>query len=119
MKNTHKIFIVLIVLISLGFFFKGKVSGQKFKSEKWKYSNLNTEDNWNLRWSMMNSLRNNYELEGKTKFEIIGLLGKPDTESRNEISYSLGYTGFGINTGTLVIFLDAKGIVKKLSVHQG
>ncbi len=119
MKNTHKILIVLIVLIFICFFFKGKVSGKEFNSEKWKYSNLNTEENLDLRWSMMNSLRNNYELKGKTKSEIICLLGKPDNEIRNEISYSLGYTGFGINTGTLVIFLSEKGIVKNLSVHQG
>lgn len=87
-KHTQNI-LVLIVLIALGFFFKGKVSGQEFNSEKWKYSNLNAEDNWDLRWSMMNSLRNNYELKGKTKSEIIGLLGKSDNEIRDEISYSL------------------------------
>jgi hypothetical protein len=119
MKKTYNIIIGLFILICLGLFLRGKVSGQEFNSEKWKYSNLNSEENWNLRWSMMNSLRNNYELKGKTKSEIIRLLGKPDTEIKNEISYSLGYTGFGINTGTLVIFLDSKGIVKKLSVHQG
>ncbi len=119
MKKTYKILIALIIIISLSLFLKGKISGQKFDSEKWKYSNLNSEENWNLRWSMMNSLRNNYELKGKKKFEIISLLGKPDAEIRNEILYSLGYTGFGINTGTLVIFLDSKGIVKNLSVHQG
>jgi hypothetical protein len=119
MKKTYKILIVLIVTISLGIFLKGKISGQKFDSEKWKYSNLNSEENWNLRWSMMNSLRNNYELKGKTKSEIIGLLGEPDAEVRNEMSYYLGYTGFGINTGTLIIQLDEKGVVENLNVHQG
>lgn len=119
MKTTYKILIALFILISLSFFLTGKISGQEFNSKKWKYSNLNTEENWNLRWNMMNSLRNNYELKGKTKSEIIGLLGKPDNEFRNEISYYLGYTGFGINTGTLVIFLNEKGFVTKISVLQG
>ncbi|WP_338378795.1 hypothetical protein [uncultured Flavobacterium sp.] len=119
MKKIHKILIAFFVIISLSLFLKGKISGQKFDSEKWKYSNLSSEENWNLRWNMMNSLRNNYELKGKTKSEIISLLGKPENEIRNEMSYSLGYTGFGINTGTLVIFLNEKGIVKNLSVHQG
>ncbi len=119
MKKTYKILIAIFIFISLALYLRGKVSGQEFNSEKWKYSNQNTEENWNLRWSMMNSLRNNYELKGKTKSEIISLLGKPENEIRNEMSYSLGYTGFGINTGTLVIFLNEKGIVKNLSVHQG
>jgi hypothetical protein len=119
MKNTWKIIIVLFLLISLGLFLRGKVSGQEFNSEKWKYSNLNSEENWDLRWSMMNSLRNNYELKGKTKSEIISLLGKPDFENRNEISYSLGYTGFGINTGVLEILFNEKGLVKNFNVHQG
>lgn len=119
MKKIHKILIAFFVIISLSLFLKGKISGQKFDSEKWKYSNLSSEENWNLRWKMMNSLRNNYELKGKTKSEIISLLGKPENETRNEMSYSLGYTGFGINTGTLVVFLNKKGIVKNLSVHQG
>lgn len=119
MKKSYKILIAVIVIISLSLFFKGRISGQKFDSEKWKYSNLNSEENWNLRWSMMNSLRNNYDLKGKTKSEIIGLLGKPDAEVRNEMSYSLGYTGFGINTGTLIIRLDENGIVENLNVHQG
>ena len=119
MKKSYKILIALIVIISLSLFLKGRISGQKFDSEKWKYSNLNSEENWNLRWSMMNSLRNNYELKGKTKSEIISLLGKPDSEVRNEMSYSLGYTGFGINTGTLIIRLDENGVVENLNVHKG
>lgn len=119
MKKIHKILIAFFVIISLSLFLKGKISEQKFDSEKWKYSNLSSEENWNLRWNMMNSLRNNYELKGKTKSEIICLLRKPENEIRNEMSYSLGYSGFGINTGTLVVFLNEKGIVKNLSVHQG
>jgi hypothetical protein len=119
MKKSYKILIALIIFITLSLFLKGKISGQKFESEKWKYSNLNSEENWNLRWSMMNSLRNNYELKGKTKSEIIGLLGKPDSKIKNEMSYYLGYTGFGINTGTLVIRLNERGIVENLHVSQG
>jgi hypothetical protein len=35
------------------------------------------------------------------------------------MSYYLGSTGFGINTGTLVIRLNERGIVENLNVSQG
>ena len=119
MKKIYKITIIIFVVFSLGLLLKERVSGRKFDSEKWKYSNLNTEENWDLRWSMMNSLRNNYELKGKRETEIIKLLGKPDNKINNELSYSLGYTGFGINTGTLIIYLNENRVVTKLNVLQG
>ena len=119
MKNLFKIIISIFIVFILAFLLKGKISGQKFNSELWKKSNLSEEKNWDLRWSMMNSLRNNYELNGKTKSEIFTLLGNPDNEFGNEISYYLGYTGFGINTGTLIIRLNKNGIVENLNVHQG
>ena len=66
----------------------------------------------------MNDLRNNYDLIGKSKSEVIILLGKPETEFKNEITYYLGYTGKGINTGTLILtFKDKK--VQKIKVWQG
>lgn len=40
----------------------GQISHTKFDSDKWKNSDLNTEENWDLRWEMMNDLRNKYEL---------------------------------------------------------
>ena len=97
----------------------GQISREKFDSNKWQNSDLNLEENWNLRWSMMNDLRKNYKFEGKTKKEIIELLGKPETETKNEFYYYLGYSGKGINTGTLTILFDENNIIKEIKVHQG
>ncbi len=119
MKNFQKILILIFSILILGFTLRGKISGQKFISEKWRNSNLNSEENWNLRWSMMNNLRNNYELVGRKKYEIIKLLGNPEMDNRNELTYYLGYTGMGINTGTLIIYVDSNNIVTDLKVHQG
>lgn len=119
MKNIHKILISLLIILTLGFLLRGKVTGQKFNSEKWKNSNLNLEENWDLRWSMMNSLRNNYELIGKKETEIIKLLGNPEPGKENELTYYLGYTGKGINTGTLIIYVNSNRIITSLKVHQG
>ena len=119
MKTIYKISISFIAILIIAFSLRGKISGEKFNSEKWKNSNLSSEENWTLRWDMMNSLRNNYELVGKKESEIIKLLGKPDSQNQTELIYSLGYSGTGINTGTLTIFIDTNRVVTAIKVHQG
>jgi hypothetical protein len=68
----------------------------------------------------MNSLRNNYDLIGMSKSEIITLLGKPDEgfTTENTFRYYLGYSHTGINTGSLIVTFD-NGIVSGISVWQG
>ena len=108
-----------IVFISI-FLLRGKISGEKFESQKWKTANMNSEENWSLRWDMMNDLRNDYQLIGMSKNEIIKLLGEPDnkSESFSQFRYSLGYAHFGIDTGTLIIEFE-KDSVKKYLVTRG
>jgi len=71
-----------------------------------------------LRWDMMNSLRNNYELVGMTEVEIIELLGEPSHKSESIKSYYLGYSKYGINTGTLTLRFE-NGRISKVTVSQG
>lgn len=111
--------IVLPYFIFLLLFSCGAISGIPFDSEQWKEANLNSEENWSLRWDMMNSLRNDYELVGKTKSEIIDLLGKPDYEVYNEFYYYLGYSKKGINTGNLRLYFDVNDKVKSIKVTNG
>lgn len=108
-----------IVFISI-FFLRGKISGEKFESQKWRTTNMNSEENWSLRWDMMNDLRNDYQLIGMSKNEIIKLLGEPDnkSESYSKFRYSLGYAHFGVDTGTLIIEFE-KDSVKKYLVTRG
>lgn len=120
MKKSKIIIIVLICIIICGFGLRGKISGEKFDAEKWKTADLNSENNWSLRWDMMNSLRNNYDLIGKSKKEILNLLGKPNEgyQTENNFRYYLGYSHTGINTGSLKMEFE-NGIVKSFSVWQG
>ena len=101
------------------FYFKGKLSGEKFDSILWKTADLNTENNMSLRWDMMNSLRSKYDLIGKSKKEIINLLGKPLNEESVIYDYYLEYSHTGINTGSLRISFDSKGKVIQIFVWQG
>jgi len=123
MKKILKTVIIAIgILLICGLFLRGKIPHEKFDSDKWKNSDLNSEENLSLRWDMMNSLRNNHDLVGMQKNEIISLLGKPDDSfsgKENWIVYNLGYAHHGINTGALYINLNNKGIVTKISVIQG
>ena len=116
MKIKYKLFLISFALF---LFSCGKISHEKFDSNKWKTSNLNDEENISLRWDMMNELRNNYQVIGKSKTEIINLLGKPDSEINNEISYFLGYSRRGINTGNLTLTFDKNNKVQKIKVWQG
>jgi len=120
MKKINLIFLIAIALIICSFGLHGKISGEKFNSEKWKTNDLVSEDNFSLRWDMMNSLRNNHNLIGMSKNEIIILLGKPDEGfiAENDFRYYLGYTHTGINTGSLIVKFD-NGIVSVISVWQG
>ena len=103
------------------FLFKncGKYSHEKFSSDSWKNSNLNTEENASLRWDMMNDLRNNYEIIGLNKTEVKNLLGNPNTETYTYFSYALGYSRYGINTGTLWVTFDKNNKAIKISVTDG
>jgi|TARA_B110000503_G_scaffold139028_1_gene226454 hypothetical protein len=77
-----------------------------------------TESSFGVRWYMTHDLSHNYVLKGKTKKEIEEILGKPSSESKNEIRYYLGLTGHGINTGSLT-FEFKNGRVIKFGIWQG
>ena len=114
-KTIHKILYILVFISIIGFSLKGRISGTKFNSNLWKNSDLGLEENWHLRWDMMNSLRNNYELVGKTEQEIINLLGELDG---NGFWYYLGYSGMEFKRGSLVVVLNSKRIVTEIRVSQ-
>ena len=113
------VIITASIIFCTVFYFKGKLSGEKFDSILWKTADLNTENNMSLRWDMMNSLRSKYNLIGKSKKEIINLLGKPLNEESVIYDYYLGYSHTGINTGSLRISFDSKGKVIQIFVWQG
>jgi hypothetical protein len=116
MKKTTAITIILILIFILGFGLRGKVSGEKFNSQKWKTTDMNSENDFSLRWDMMNSLRNNYKLNGMKKSEIINLLGKPDStfSTPKTFRYFLGYAHSGIDTGSLIIKFNDETVEKHL-----
>ncbi|MCA4809993.1 hypothetical protein IF128_09595 [Empedobacter stercoris] len=109
----------ILLALSAVLFSCGKFSHEKFDSNKWKTENLNSENNWNLRWSMMNDLRNNYQIKGLTQKEIIELLGTPENIINNQFRYFLGYSGKGINTGILVLTFDENNKVLNFIVTEG
>ncbi|WP_342157206.1 hypothetical protein [Joostella sp. CR20] len=105
------------LIILIGFALKGRVTHEKFDSAKWK-NWTESETEWSLRWDMMNSLRNNYDLKGMSKNDILKLLGEPESKTENEFGYYLGYSKRGINTGRLTIKFD-KNKVTDFSVWDG
>lgn len=105
-------------LILVGFLLKGNITREKFNSEKWK-SWEETEWELSLRWDMMNSLRNGYDLKSMNKQDITDLLGKPEKEINNEFYYYLGFAKRGIDTAGLIIKFDTFGKVTDFIVSKG
>jgi hypothetical protein len=106
------------LIILIGFALKGNITHERFDSEKWK-NWTESEAELSSRWDMMNSLRNNYELKGKTKAEIIKLLGKPENQSKDNFRYYLGMAKHGIDTGSLTIKFDDNDLVTGFFVWHG
>jgi len=111
--------ILIVVLIISAFLLRGKISHKNFNSEVWKTANLNSEENWSLRWDMMNDLRNRYKLVGMNRKEINNLLGNAEDTTSSELSYYLGYSKSGINTGTLIIKFNTQNIATMVKVKHG
>lgn len=118
MKKSS-ILLITLVITAAAFFLKGKIAHEKFDSEVWKTANLNSEENWSLRWDMMNDLRNRYDLVGMTRTEVLDLLGTPETITSSEFIYYPGYSKRGINTGSLTITFNQSNIVTDIRVWQG
>jgi hypothetical protein len=118
MKKIIAIPIILVLFFVLIIGLRGKLSGESFDSQKWKMADMNSEDNLSLKWDMMNSLRNNHNLVGMKKSKIIDLLGKPDTTFSNAktFRYFLGYSHFGIDTGTLIIEFKDDIVINSLVI---
>ena len=91
--------------------------GQKFDSNQWK-SWSESENSPDLRWRMHKDLLKSYKLKTFDRNKIIDLLGNPDYETVNEYYYNLGYTGHGINIGTMVIIFE-KNKVSKILILDG
>ena len=82
-----------------------------FNSDKWKNWE-ETEVNMHMRWDMADDLINNFDLIGKSKVEIVQLLGDTQIECDKgncKVRYSLGPCRKGIDYGSLMIqFKDGK-----------
>ena len=110
------VFIGLILFISMPFI-DDYFSAIKFDSEKWINARSEPEG-WGLRWDMRRDLVNNHKLKGKSKDDIITLLGPPTNESANNVYYYLGPAILGINCGTLEIKIQDNA-VKRWRIYSG
>lgn len=109
--------ISLVLFISMPYI-NDYMNATPFNSQKWIEAENETEENWKDRWNMRRDLMANYDLKGKSKEEIIKLLGRPSGESENQMSYSLGPAIIGIDMGTLLIKLENEK-VQSYRVYSG
>lgn len=90
-----------------------------FNSKEWRNWN-ETENSLFDRWDMANDLIRTDELMMFDKIEIIELLGEPSsTANEKRISYFLGHTRNGINTGQLLIEFDENNKAIEFIIKEG
>ena len=111
------LYFLFILSIVFSPYISNYFSRTDFESEKWKKWEM-TEDNWTLRWDMMDDLQDDYELVGMKEEEIIRLLGEPESKSSIEWTYDLGMARRGIDTGTLSLAFE-DGKVKTHYIRTG
>jgi len=105
-----------------------------FDSERWIAAKNSSPDN--PRGKMIRSLVRSHELRGKTRAEIVALLGAPDgadrqiadslrvsddvASSASEFDYVLGmYSGYRVDYDFLSVEFDREGRVRAWWVWQG
>lgn len=98
LKNFILLTIFFLLIISCS-------EQREFNSNEWK-NWTESEANPSTRWSMHKNLLKEYDLKGMKKDFILELLGKPSSETNNKYYYQLGYTGRGINVGTMIIIIE-------------
>jgi|TARA_R100000322_G_scaffold126557_1_gene83104 hypothetical protein len=118
LKKIFFFILILVSIISVGYFLTKDKDALEFSSEKWK-NWTESETELSTRWNMIESLRENHKLNGKTKQELIILLGEPQIKTDKEFYYHLGMSGFGINTGTLYFVFDNQNKVIKFDIWDG
>lgn len=112
MNSIKTLSVIIIMLLTIS------CSEQKdFNSTEWK-NWIETEATPNTRWLMYKDLLRKYELKGISKDSLLNLLGEPSKQYSNKYHYYLGYTGRGINIGTMIITFE-NDIVVDIEVTDG
>lgn len=101
----------LSLLLTISFCLLTACNDIDFDSRKWQ--------NWeeseaapSLRWRMAEDLISTHDLKGMSTDEVVELLGEPDNKNEGKWSYFLGYSGEGIDTGSLILTFKEDTLVK-------
>lgn len=68
---------------------------------------------------MVNDMLDEYDLKGWSRDQVLELLGEPDSEYSDRITYYLGMTGIGVDSGTLGIHFTSDSLVISTKIWSG
>lgn len=111
---NHKSCIILVVLLML----IAVVSCNKVKFDSKEWKDWQESENTFSLWNMAEDLTQTIDLKGKTVAEIKDLLGEPAHESETQLRYFLGYSGHGIDTGSLILAIE-DGVITDIQLWHG
>ena len=110
-------YILFITILVFSPYINNFVNREPFDSESW-ITWVESENDFNLRWNMVHNLTKKYELVGMSVEEVKELLGEPSHVGKDYISYYLGMSGHGIDTGSLSLTIK-DGIVTDYKIWHG
>jgi hypothetical protein len=115
---TGFLYVFAIGVLVLGPDIRYQFFGRAFDAVAWQnWQESDAEPS--LRWEMTKDLTNRYQFRGMPVSKLIELLGEPDTEyADGTLSYYLGMSGRGINTGYLILKVE-DNVVVDFEVRQG
>lgn len=111
---------ISLITVTILVLFSSSCTDIDFDSESWK-SVENSESDWLVRWDMSDDLILSHGLVGKSKTEIIEMLGEATEkcETNNcDMRFDLGPCRRGISYGTLLITIE-NGYATNVEKHCG
>jgi hypothetical protein len=109
--------VVVAVLLLLGGLWGFLDRGQKFDSTAWKSARMDKDDR-SVRYEMLDDLLRNHHLIGRTREEVVGLLGQPGSECWSDAypypGWSVGITPGATDTSGFMCEFDASGRIRRV-----
>lgn len=113
-------YLIFVVLLVAAPYLEDYFGGIPFDANRWReWKQGQNEEEWRLRWEMTSSLLSKHKITGMPRDEVIELLGAPDGEEEGKMYYYLGMSGHGIDTGSLILYLDSQRRVHRYERWHG
>jgi hypothetical protein len=117
MRRTDRTGLIILAAVCVGFFFGPTFVGwiRFYRFDEGAWASTNPEN----RYFMARYLVDHGTLNGLSREEVIGKLGKPDSDRAFDLQYKIGISPgpYNYEGGAFDIWLDEFGRVKRVKIY--